>query len=75
MTAAVASTPAAAMPTISQKPDRVSNILRSSTPTTVRNGMGSCSTRGRAGARSVTGAVSMTAVWLMPPRPLVRCLR
>ena len=42
---------------ISQKPERVSNILRSSTETTRPNGIGANAGRSGAGAEVATGAV------------------
>ncbi len=59
----VAITEAITMLAISQKPERVSNILRSSTPTTRRNGVGAGAGRVRAaGGTTPAGAFSIVAV-------------
>jgi hypothetical protein len=74
-TALDASRPAAAIPTINQNPLRVSNILRSSTPSTVWNGIGECPSRDRPAVTWTVSWLSISNVWLMLRLPLVRCLR
>src|SRR6476659_3242244 len=67
MTAPVAMVDRITMLAISQKPDRVSNILRTSTPMTVRIGIGAYVGRSPARVTSVT-ALAMVAV-LAPGAP------
>ena len=65
----VAITEAITMLAISQNPERVSNILRSSTPTTRRNGVGAGAGRVRGPAGTTSARLcSMTAVMPLLPR-------
>ena len=74
MTAPVAISAEAAMPIISQKPDRVSNILRSSTWRTRVKGIRAGHLSGRTG-RGGRASVATVSVALMLQLLLVRCLR
>ena len=70
----VAMSPVIPMLAISQNPERVSNILRSSTRTTRLSGMGAISVRRPAVVRSMAVVGSM-AVVVMPLSFLVGCRR
>ena len=76
MIAAVASTLAMTMLAISQKPDRVSNILRSSTPTRRVSGIRADAVRVRPGA-AATSAVARSRAVVVVMLLLLRagCLR
>ena len=61
ITAAVAPSARIAMPAISQKPERVSNILRSSTRTRRESGIGAGGVRGPVCCSTIVASGSLTS--------------